>query len=176
MLRETTEVLKQNREVRNSPHSCLWSEECSCHCLRFPSPEPQLSVVLACCCFQATFSCYSRSILRAFLSSNLCPCVGSAVPSTDRRGSVPRLLLFVGSIRIINSKGMGSGHRRNRMTAPKMVGCEVVMETRGKLLNSVRCFLLFLPLPPHRQDEELRCVSGKQGGKGEKTHWCAMRA
>lgn len=111
------------------------------------------------------------SVFRTLLSSNLCPCVGSAVPSTDKWTTAARFHLFIGSIRITNSKGMGSGHRRNRMTAHKMVGCEVVMETRRKLLNSARCFLLFLLPPPHRQEEELRCVSSKQGSKGEKKQW-----
>lgn len=69
-------------QLPSSPRSCLWSEKRSCHCWLSPWPEPQLSVVWACCCFQATLRCYSHNIpstpllpvLRsAFLCGMRCP-------------------------------------------------------------------------------------------------------
>lgn len=53
------------KRTKPSPRCCLWRMERSCCCRLSPWSEPQLSAVLACCCFQATLPCYSHSIPRA---------------------------------------------------------------------------------------------------------------
>lgn len=108
-------------EVRDSPRSCLWSEERSCHCWLCPWTEPQLSVVLACCCFQATLRSYSHSIPSPVLQSaslrGICSRVRKLVPEIGR--STPGSHLFIEPIRIIKKSGdeTGSGHRGNKKIA-----------------------------------------------------------
>lgn len=161
--------MRTDLRVDVSPRFCLWSEEHSCHCWLSPCPAPQLSAVLACCCFQATLRRYSHSIPstshRPVLRSSPLRVIRCPIHRrfSGKGDGAPGLLSLISPILIIKRSGDGTGlgHRGNRKTDLEMVGCEVVMTT-GKLLNSAHHHLLLLPLlflcPPaeRRREEELR--------------------
>lgn len=154
--------------MRNSPRFCLWSEERSCRCLPSPWPEPQLSVVLACCCYQATLWCYSHSILTVLPVPRITsPCV-IRCPIHDLLSvmgdNALELLSLFSPVWIIKWSGdeTGSSHRGNGRTALKMVGCEVLTTIQKQLNVVYYLLLLFLPLlcPPAERE-----LNSKQGGR-----------
>lgn len=137
--------------VRISPRSFLWSERRSFRCRPSLSPGPQLSAVLACCCFQATLRCYSRSVPSIPITDRLpAPGPEAAVWRKPDAGSRIALPYRPNPDHRRDGDKTGSGHRGNTETVLRMVGCEVVMAT-GELLNSACRSLPFVHHPLHFQ-------------------------